>query len=491
MSIAQASLKHFTIRFPWWRSLALGMLLATSLAPFAELILRSPRDALSIDVNSLSLQQSLALPYLLCFIPYAAACVLVLFTRPAPGRWRWLEIGLILSGALLLRSILLPLPPNLSRDSWRYVWDARVFLHGYSPYTTIPNIQALVPLHDFIYANSRFRTAPSLYPPAAQFVYVLSYLLAPSNLYALKGVFLLFDLLSCVVLLRLLMRKGLDPARVLLYAWCPLPIVEFALQGHVDALTITFTLLAALNAGDKSWRGRALTGFFVGLGTLAKLYPILMLATVVRLREWRRDWLLVLTCLLTIGAGYLPFFIQGHGQIFGYFSTYASEQGQNAGIVQQLLFLFGQAHRFSLTAIIALEHDVALLLFTSIALLIFLLRQFERISLEAGTLTLFALALAVSSHVFPWYATTLLPWLALLLPTRGGALLLPQVTARLLALLALWLFACLSVLSYGASWPLYYLVVYDPLAAELILAALISLSYTLPVLWQKGMIRAN
>src|SRR5436190_10045853 len=68
--------------------------------------------------------------WMVSFLPYLAASVLILATRPLEGRWRWVELGIILLGALILRFILLPLPPNLSHDSWRYLWDARVTLHG-------------------------------------------------------------------------------------------------------------------------------------------------------------------------------------------------------------------------------------------------------------------------------------------------------------------------------------------------------------------------
>jgi len=89
-----------------------------------------------------------------------------------------------------MRVMLLPLPRVLSHDSWRYVWDARVILHGYSPYVYAPENPVLLPLRDkLIYNEIRFRDVPTIYPPGAQVIYVLSYLLAPSNLFFLKGIF--------------------------------------------------------------------------------------------------------------------------------------------------------------------------------------------------------------------------------------------------------------------------------------------------------------
>ena len=483
----EVSVKHFTTRFPWWRVLALGVLLAISLVISLLLVRVSP-----LNPNSTASMIPFLSVWSWAFLPYGVACALVLFSKPSKGRWRWVEIGLIVLGALLLRVILIPLPPNLSHDSWRYVWDARVFLHGYSPYVTLPEDQALLPLRDFIYAYSRFRNAPSLYPPGAEYIFALSYLLVSGSLYFLKDVFLLFDLVSCCVLAILLTRKGLDPARVLLYAWCPLPIVEFALQGHVDVLPITFCLLSVLSASNTSYRGRALTGFLIGLATLTKLYPILLLAPLVRWRDWRRDWLLVLTCVLTIVLGYLPFYIQGHGQIFGFFSTYASEQGQNAGVIQLLVAWSGAQFHLALTTMVTQEHVVAFLLLVGASLAVFLLRQSERISVESGILVLFGLVLAISSHVFPWYTTALLPWIVLLLPARNAQRMpVPLFLARLLLLLAPWVFACVSLLSYWQDWSTYYAWVYQPLVIELLLAVLIASCYALRGFWLKGTAREN
>src|SRR5258708_15718027 len=236
----------------------------------------------------------------------------------------------------MLGAMLLPLPPNLSRDSWRYLWDARATLHGFSPYVYAPVDKALRPLIDnVLFPNSRFRTAPTIYPPGAQGIFLLSYVLAPANLFFLKGIFLIFDMITCIALIILLGRKGLDQRRVILYAWCPLPIVEFAIQGHVDVITLTFVILAVLSATNHSVRGYLLTGFLIGLATLTKIYPILLLVVILPggdekgtpiMRRIQYHYIpLLASCFATIIVGYLPYLMLGHGQAFGFFAAYASE----------------------------------------------------------------------------------------------------------------------------------------------------------------------
>ncbi len=264
-----------TAKHRWWRAAALGTLLLVALAFYPFLYKTAPPDTTQ-DIYTF--RPFLGL-WIISFLPYFAACALVLATRSA-GRWRWVELSIILAGAFILRALLLPLPPGFSRDSWRYLWDARVTLHGFSPYVYTPgSLKSLV--DNVLFPRMRFRFSPTIYPPGAQAVFLLSYLLAGSNLYFLKGIFLIFDMVTCGALVIYLKRKGLDPRRVLLYAWCPLPVIEFAVNGHVDVISLTFSILALLSFSNNTLRGRILTGFLLGMAALTKIYPVLLLLVVV------------------------------------------------------------------------------------------------------------------------------------------------------------------------------------------------------------------
>jgi hypothetical protein len=411
--------------------------------------------------------------WVISFLPYLAACIFVLNTKAGVGRWQWMELGVILGGALVLRAMLLPIPPDLSHDSWRYLWDARVTLHGYSPYVYAPGNPLFLHLRDFIYDNSRFRSVPTLYPPGAQAIYLISYLLAPSNLFFLKGMFMVFDLVTCVALAFFLKYRGLDPARAILYAWCPLPIVEFAIQGHVDAVTLTFMLLAVLCSLSNRRSMRILTGFLIGMATLTKIYPILLLIVVVR----RRDWALIVTCFITIIVSYIPYIILGHGQVFGFFSTYANEHTPNEGIVKLVVGWLGPRIGLSATFTLVVEYLIDLFVVCSVSLLILMLRLRERMSMEAAILILIGIVFAVSSHIFPWYTTVLLLWVAALVKpiwTHTGGL-----NSQGLAVAMAWYFACASIISYfflsTHDWSIYYWLVYDVVLIGLGIAALLRL----------------
>jgi hypothetical protein len=464
-SIAPAFSKH-----PWWRSLLLSLLFLLSIVIYVVLIGAAPKA------------DNLITPFLyvwmLSFLPYFIACGLILTTKAFVGRWRWVELGIIFVGALIFRIMLLPLPPGLSHDSWRYLWDARVILHGYSPYVYAPLDKVLTPLRDtLILGNSRYRNVPTLYPPGAELVYVLSYLLVPSNLFILKGVFVGFDMVTCGALALLLARRGLDPRRVILYAWCPLPIVEFAIQGHVDVITLTFTVLPVLTATSNMRGSRVLTGILIGLGTLTKFYPILLLLVLTRRSEWSiKHSALPVACLATIILGYLPFLILGHGQVLGFFFAYAAEQGTNAGVTQQIVRWISVHLHLTLITTILLEHIVDALLLGCVSLIVLLLRLRERISVEAATLLLIGIFLSISSHVFPWYTTALLPWVVMLVgPMWTGN----GLSGKGIAITAVWYFTSTSLLGYffnaTMDWRIYYAIVYDVLIAGLAFAAIVGL----------------
>lgn len=461
--LSEVSHSVHPVKRPWWRLALLVCLFLLSSGLYVWMRAVAPSD---VERSSAFMKV-----WMISFVPYFAACAFVLLTKPAPGRWGWVELGLILLGALMMRALLLPLPPNLSHDSWRYLWDARVTLLGYSPYANAPGDSIFIHLRDFIFQNSRYRDVPTIYPPGAQAVYILSYLLAPSNLYVLKGLFIGFDMVTCGALAFFLYRQGLDPRRTIIYAWCPLPIIEFAIQGHLDAITVTFSLLAILSATRNETRWRVLTGFLVAVATLTKFYPILLLVVV--LRPQRRDIALLAACFVTIVLAYVPYYILGHGQIFGFFSKYANQQGTNAGVVQLMMQWVGQVRNRGPYAAVVLEHEVDLIFLSVVSLGVLIRRWRQQLSMAAATLIVYGAALAVSSHVFPWYTTTLLPWIAVLV---GPLWIGKRLSGKHLAVASVWYFACVSLVGYffdsTMDWRLYYAFVYDIVLAGLAFAVI-------------------
>jgi hypothetical protein len=396
-----------------------------------------------------------------CFFLYFVASIWVMMTRPLAGRWLWVELGLIFGGAVIFRLMLVNLPLGLSRDAWRYLWDARVTLHGYSPYVYAPLDKILIPLRDIVFANCPYGEFPTKYPPGAQMFFMLGYLLNPTNLVALKTLFVLLDLVTCIALAVLLARKGLDPRRVIIYAWCPLPIIEFAIQGHSDAIAVTFMVLAVLCAQSSRKSLRILAGVCIGLAALARLYPILLLLVVVR----RRDWGLVGACITTLALGYLPFIVLSQGDIHSVILSFSGQQGLHPGVLEMAPIYIASEFgiRMALPSLFSVTHLLEMVVVGITVLVVYIELMRKRMSVEAALLLLIAVVLMVYAHVFPWYMTALLPWIAMLaVPvwTREGG-----ISAKGLAVVMVWYFTCTVVLSYipglrqystVSNWLIYY-----------------------------------
>jgi len=232
-------------------------------------------------------------------------------------------LAVILAVAALLRLPVLCMPPYLSSDIYRYVWDGRVQGAGINPYRYVPADPHLEQLRDpRIYPHiNRSGYAPTIYPPVAEAIF-LAVTRASQSLIAMKAAMVVFEAITVGVLLRLLGSAGLPAGHVLVYAWHPLPIWEFAGSGHIDAALIAFVVLALW--ARKRDRG-SLAGLALAGATLAKLYPAVLLPALYGRREWRVPVAFSAAVIL----GYLPFIGAGRG-VLGFLPGYVQEEGFTA-----------------------------------------------------------------------------------------------------------------------------------------------------------------
>ena len=255
--------------------------------------------------------------YLWRFFPllglYGLALWLVWGTLPGASTAR---LTVIVVFAVVFRLLVVSSPLVLSSDLYRYVWDGRVQRAGINPYRYAPEAEALAPLRDAdIYPHIHRPTLVTIYPPVAQMLFALITTVVPDSVRGMKAVMLLFDLAAVVILLRLLRATGRPPEHVLLYAWSPLVVYEFAGSGHVDVLMLPFLLLA-VQARLAHWPGAS--GVLLGLATLIKLYPAVLFPALYTRREHRFP--LGFSAILVLG--YLPY-ISGVGlRVFGYLPDY-------------------------------------------------------------------------------------------------------------------------------------------------------------------------
>lgn len=243
-------------------------------------------------------------------------------------------LGLILVVAVLLRIVAGWAEPYLSNDVYRYIWDGRVQAAGINPYRHVPHDPELVGLRDeAIYGKmNRKDYAPTIYPPGAEMVFFLVTRVS-ERVGWMRFCLVLFEGVAVWALLRILARRGEAPPRILLYAWHPLVIWEFAGNGHVDAVMIACLSLAllAVVAGRRGWVGAALAG-----AVLVKLYPVVLFPAFYRRWEWR----LPAAFFATIAGAYAVYASVG-ARVLGFLPDYAREEGIEDG---RRFFLAGLWH---------------------------------------------------------------------------------------------------------------------------------------------------
>ncbi len=314
----------------------------------------------------------------------------------------------VLALAAGMRVVPLAWPPFLSSDLFRYVWDGRVQAHGINPYLYLPAAPQLEFLRDDeIYASTnRSEEAPTIYPPMAQVIFA-AIGRTWSSLTMVKLVMTGFEAVTIGSLTLLLRRAGLPMAGVLVYAWNPLPIWEYAGNGHIDAASLAFIALAMLVASSRRWNW---AGAVLGLAILCKLLPAALFPAF-----WRRwDWWTLGGTVAVIVALYAVYIVGAGWHVLGYLPGYAAEEGLETGsgfFILRLLSTWGPLPPWAGRAYLA----VSALGLLGLAAAIMLGRSLPsepgpriRAIGQAGAILALATTIVLSPH-YPWY----LGWLSL------------------------------------------------------------------------------
>ncbi len=276
------------------------------------------------------------------FACYLAAIWVAVRTREC-RRLVWL----IVLGSILFRAVLLWSWPIQEIDIYRYVWDGNVATCGVSPFRYSPeqvldaspddelpsDLRRLVELRDSspamgtVIERIHYGELPTIYPPVSQAVFAVCAVCTPGEanvlqrLVIMKGVLVLFDLATLVVVLALLRFTGRHVGWAVVYGWCPLVMKATANDGHLDSVAVFLTTLAvwltvrALFPAEPTERRRVIAratwgAVVLALAVGAKLYPIVLLPLFVivwvRRLGWRATFWPAITFSLLLAAVLSP-----------------------------------------------------------------------------------------------------------------------------------------------------------------------------------------
>lgn len=400
--------------------------------------------------------------------------------RRAGGSGLGAVLGPVLLVALLVRLPLLALPPSLSDDSLRYLWDGRVAAVGENPWRLAPDDPELEPLRDERWRRLPHRDVATVYPPLAVGLFSIA-AAAPRPVLTLKAALTGADLAACALLLVLARRRGVPEARAAWYAWSPLAALETAGMGHVDALGVAAAVAAVaalsgrrLAAGGRATARSVNAALAAAAGVLAKLMPLAALP--MWARQSGRPGRFAAVALAVVALGLGPVALASGGVPPGLL-TYGVAWEFNGPLHEPLqraidgLDLDRAAHAtldaakrwtdlhapFNLLYPWLYPELMAKLLLAAVAVAVVAgsLRARDPV---AGSRDLFGALLLCSATVYPWYAlwvlpfaalTRAVPWLALaaLLPLAYLPRMVPGVELFPWVWLAIWgPFALLFVL---------------------------------------------
>lgn len=221
-------------------------------------------------------------------------------------------LALGLWAALGLRLLLLLAFPQLSDDIYRFVWDGRLTLAGYSPFHHKPSWYMEQGLHipgidEALYNQLNSPDYHTVYPPIAQGIFALAAALAPGSVWGaafiIKLFLLLCDLGAVVLLIRLLQHWGRPVAGALVYALNPLVLVEGVGNLHFEVSMVAALLLAFYALA----RGRPLQAAGAwALAIAAKLLPLMFMPLLIRRLGWRGSMAFFALCGLLTGVLFAP-----------------------------------------------------------------------------------------------------------------------------------------------------------------------------------------
>jgi alpha-1,6-mannosyltransferase len=242
-------------------------------------------------------------------------------------------------------------------------------------------------------------------------------------------------------------------ARILIYAWNPVPVWEFAGSGHVDAIAVCFVALTllAVCGGKHKWGAAALAAAF-----LTKFLPVILLPALWR----RRDWKFAAIFIAIIAALYAPYLGVGKN-VLGFLGGYSAQEGIDSGAGIFPLSVLGQ-----LVALPAYASKLYLLILAAVLSGIGMVMVFRKLpsareaaakAIAQRSLLLGCVLMAGLSPHYPWYycwlliPACILPWSSVLYLVSASFLLYLNPTHTELFWPA-FLFGPFAVLALFHAW---------------------------------------
>jgi alpha-1,6-mannosyltransferase len=333
----------------------------------------------------------------------------------------------IITVGLALRIVTIFSTPILEDDYFRYLWDGAVSSNKFSPYeyspeqilngnnskATPPALKNLAKESGEIIHRINHPQLKTIYPPIAQSAFVIAHWLKPLSIFSWRVVLLLFDIVTLILLLKILRTLHLPDLAVLVYWWNPLLVKEIFNSGHLDVIALPLVLGALLLNLRKNylWSVVLLT-----LSIGVKLWPIVLIPLILRplTQDPKRLSLGIAIFVLTIATLMFPYYSTGINESSGLVSF--GQSWQNNDSIFKIL-VWGSELILEMLG----KHPghgqfmARIVVFTLITSWIFYVSSQHNDQpkelFEKSLLIIAAVFLLIPTQ-FPWYYTWMLPFLA-------------------------------------------------------------------------------
>ncbi len=246
-------------------------------------------------------------------------CLISLIALCGIGYWsfivkKWFSKRELIICGILIRASLLFYEPNLSDDHYRFIWDGQMIVKGENPYLIYPKHTIVKEEYrsskyfNTLYNGLNSKEYYTVYPPVNQLFFAVSayigheYLLG--NVIVLKFILLIFEILTMLILFKLLRHLKLKENLAVIYILNPLVLIELVGNLHFEGVMLCFFLSSLYFLFTNRL---VLSAVLMAFAVNTKLIPIMLLPLLIYYLGWKKSIVYYsVTGILVIGM-FLPF----------------------------------------------------------------------------------------------------------------------------------------------------------------------------------------
>jgi alpha-1,6-mannosyltransferase len=308
------------------------------------------------------------------------------------------SITLIFIFGMIFRATLLPTVPSTSDDVYRYIWEGKLVFHGENPFAKAPNSPELDHLHTDQFPDLvTYKDMTTIYPAAAQVIFMLSYMISGESDLGLKLIYLLAEILTFIFLIKILELRKLNRNLLLVYSWLPLPIMEYFVNSHIDVVGISFFVMFIYFMLKDKYLAAVLP---FAISVLIKLYPLMIFPLLMKKLRLKNFIIFSSILMFLIIAGMFPF-IPTERSVNASLFTYLSTWSFNGSFYSLFNLIFNESTARSI---------VLVLLMVAVGNIAIRYNDFLK-----GVYGVWICFIMFAATLYPWY----LGWAAALNPMFG------------------------------------------------------------------------